>query len=415
MRGLDFLPAWISTALAGSCLMLSLAPGIALGDEWLVKPSLQFRTQHDDNIGLRTDSPLSSWWVNVSPLLDLRKQTPTGTFAMGGRLIFNRYSNDSLRDTDIQLLTLTASTATRRSRFGVGGAYRRDTTLTTAATPVDDSGNPDAGTAVNSNDDVDVNIVTTQARRGRLTLRPYWSYILSELTTLRLGYTLNNTTYADDAGTSLSDYRRHQIQATLARRLGRNDSVSAGIGSGRFDAADRGTESDDYSANAGWAHDFTPLTRGTLALGLRSVTSTDDGVEIKSSGALFDMGLVSKYSEVERYEFSLSRDLYPSGVGTLVLSDFLRVDYSRGLSSRLTFSLEGSAFKNQSAGFFSSSIDRVHYEIEPSLRWMVGRLWSVDMAYRYRWQKYADEADHADSNAIFVAMDYAWPRMAVSQ
>jgi hypothetical protein len=86
-------------------VLFILQSGVSEADEWALTPSVQIRNQYDDNIFLSVDDPVSTWGGSLSPLIDLRKRTTTGFLGIGARLIFNRYAEDEIRDTNIQLLT----------------------------------------------------------------------------------------------------------------------------------------------------------------------------------------------------------------------------------------------------------------------------------------------------------------------
>lgn len=396
-----------------TCLILLAIAGVVCADEWSATPSVQVRMQHDDNINLSIDSPVSVWGTSVSPLLDLRKRTALSMYGIGARLTFNRYSEDSVRDTNSQLLTFAGRSNTRLDRFGLAGSYRRDTTFATIAGGRDVEG--EDATGGDEEDDTDAGVVRTEVRRHRLSLNPSWTRALTRVTSTRVGYSLNDTKYSDDAGTSLVDFRRHGINAALLHNIDQRDEINVSVAFSKYRAPDREVETDDYNISAGVAHEFSPLLRGELALGISSVTTTFGNDEDKSSGSSFNASLVKKQSEQTMYRLFLERDLYPSGVGTLVLSDRLRINYSHDVSPTLSLSLWANAFRNRSLDFFSAAADRVYYNLEPAFRWNLARLWSVDGSYRYRWQKYDDQDDAAESGAVFLAVNYAWPRMAVSR
>ena len=138
-------------------------------------------------------------------------------------------------------------------------------------------------------------------------------------------------------------------------------------------------------------------------------------MEVDSSGTLFDFSLTKKYSELTTYKLIMGQSLHPSGVGALLLNESLRGMFSHNISPKLSVTVWGTAFKNQSVDFFRGGADRVYYEVEPGFRWMLSRLWSIDGSYRYRWQKYDEEDDAATGNSVYMAANYAWPRMSVSR
>jgi hypothetical protein len=395
-------PAVFALAGLGAC------PGAVFGAEWAMAPSLQLKAQHDDNIFLTNDDPVSASGFTISPLITLSRQTAASTTNMEGRLIFNRYTDDEIDDPDVQTITLQSQATERRSTWGINSDLKRDTTTNTITGTLneDDSG---------ADKDIDANLVTVQVRRNRLDAAPFFNYRLTERDSVRLRYILQRTFYTDEPSSSLFDYKRQGVEASFLRSLARSDSVTATVNASNYKAPDAGTETDDYSAQGSWTHNYATDLRSKVSLGI-STKSTKQGDErIDSTGSIFGLGLIKQYSELTSYNVQIGRRLRPSGAGVVVQSDSFDLDLSHAFSSRWSSSLAISAYKNRSLDFFSSSVDRVYYEIEPQLSWKITRFWYIDASYKYRWQKYDAEQDSADSNAVFLAIDYAWPKMAVSR
>ncbi|MCC6208477.1 MAG: outer membrane beta-barrel protein [Gammaproteobacteria bacterium] len=365
------------------------------------------KASHDDNINLSIDNPVDVWGSSVSPMLDLTRRSAASTYGLGGRLIFNRYSENSVQDTNIQLLTFVARTATRLSRFGLSGSYKRDTTFATIADPASDDADQEAG-------DVDAGLIRTQVKRSRLLLRPSWKYNLSEVTSINLRYVLNDATYTGAGSEALNDFRRQNAEIALMRQLSERSNLTATVGAARYTSED-GANTDDYSASAGFMHEFSPMLHMQLGVGVRSATSTFGNSEVESSGGLVNARFNGNFSELTTYRITVSQSLQPSGVGALVQSKSLNWELSHDVSEMLSVSLWGSAFRNQSIDFFSSASDRTHYDVEPGFRWNLDRDWSIDGSYRYRWQEYDGDDDAASSSAVYLAVNYAWPRLAVSR
>ncbi len=388
---------------------LSLMAAPVSADQWAVTPSLQIKVLHDDNINLSVDNPVSVWGGSVSPLLDLSKRSAVSAYGLGGRLIFNRYSEDAVQDTNVQLLTFFGRTATRLSRFGVSGSYKRDTTYATIEAPAADE---DDGLLPG---DVDAGLLRTQVRRNRLLLTPNWRYTLSERASISLRYTLNDMTYTGSGSDALTDYRRQSAELTLLRRLSERSGLTATVGAARYASSEVGADTDDYSFSAGFTHEFSPMLEMQVGAGVRSAVSTFGDAEVESSGALVNVRLSGDVSELTTYRITADESLQPSGVGALILSKSLSWELSHKLSQKLSVSLWGTAFRNQSVDFFRAAADRTHYDIEPGFRWKLDREWSLDGSYRYRWQKYEGDEAAANSSAVYLAIDYAWPRLAVSR
>lgn len=399
-----------SAALTGLCLAVLVFSDAAHGDEWAMTPSIQLKTQHNDNLYLSSDSPVSVWGYTASPLMALSKRTAASRLDMEGRLIFNHYSESSVTDPNVQSIKLTGQINSRRSTWGLRSSFKRDTTIATVTDVQNEE--QDVG---NAEGDVDTNLVQIQVRRNQLRADPFFSYRLTERDSVGLKYTLNHTTYSDEGASALFDYKRQGVEAVLSRSLARNDRISATVSASNYKAPDADTDTDDYALRASWMHNYATDLRGDVSFGLRSTSSNQGGEQIDSSGSVYNASLTKRYSELTSYRFKVERSLRASGAGVVVQSDSFNMDFSHDLSSRLSFSTSLNAHRNQSADFLSSSVDRTYYNVEPQLSWNITRLWSLDGSYQYSWQKYDDQQNSASSNSIFLAIDYAWPKMAVSR
>jgi hypothetical protein len=123
---------------------------------------------------------------------------------------------------------------------------------------------------------------------------------------------------------------------------------------------------------------------------------------------------VKRYSQLTTYRFIVERSVRPSGVG-VVQSDQLRAQWYRDFSPRMAAYMWLTSFRNKSLNNPGATTDRTYYTIEPGLRWKLALQWSLDGSYRYRRQKYDNSSATAESNAVFVAISYAWPRIAASR
>jgi hypothetical protein len=394
--------------IAGAWL-LWMAP--AWADQWSAIPAVQFRTEYDDNRSLTTDSPVSVWAATVSPWLDLSRATPTSSTDVGARLVFNRYSDENVRDTDVQFVTLDQRIKTRLNRFGLDGSYKRDTVFSTIseAAETDETGGLDEAP-----DAVDLNLVSVEVRRNRLALQPTWTRLLTERTSLNLQYEFRNVDY-ENRGTFLVDYRDQSAAVSLAYELTERDRLELGIDGDLYDAPDSNRESDNYGVQVNLGHAFSRTLRGMFALGARATSFEIDGERGKSRGLLFDASLIKQESTAMSYRLSAQRSVLPSGVGALVQSDIIRATVTRRLSPRLSVSLRASALKSESLSVDRGPVNRFYYNIEPGFRWRVTRLWTIDGSYRHRAQKYEETDETAVGNAVFLSVNYAWPAIATSR
>ena len=182
-----------------------------------------------------------------------------------------------------------------------------------------------------------------------------------------------------------------------------------------YRASEVNSEADTSTLLASMDHAFSETLRGIVAVGMQNTSSMRGALEDESTGYTFDVGIKKKINQSTNYRLALKRDVQGSGAGRVVQSDRLNIHFSSKITSKLTFLLSGKFFRNKSLEASATNVDRRYYSIEPSLRWLLTRKWSVDGYYRYRYQKYDNAVTSAQSNAVFLGIRYAWPVIRVSR
>lgn len=399
-----------------------LSPQLAMGAEWSVVPSIQLKEEYEDNIHLTTMMHDTVWGSAVSPSVQLVRRAPASVAKVSARLRFNRYSGDDVRDTDVQYLTLSSRNRTPRGRWVVKGSFKRDTTLSTLEEAESDTADEEEAESDTSDEeeladaeDIDEGLVQVEVRRNRLDLDPSWSQNLTERMTLRLGYRLRDVYYSAAEGTSLFDYQRHSLDVALMRQVTERYRLGITARYSEYRASEVNSEADTSTLLASMDHAFSETLRGIVAVGMQNTSSMRGALEDESTGYTFDVGIKKKINHSTNYRLALKRDVQGSGAGRVVQSDRLNIHFSSKITSKLTFLLSGKFFRNKSLEASATNVDRRYYSIEPSLRWLLTRKWSVDGYYRYRYQKYDNAVTSAQSNAVFLGIRYAWPVIRVSR
>jgi len=389
-----------------------LSPQLAMGAEWSVVPSIQLTEKYEDNIRLATKTHDTVWGSTVSPSVQLVRTTPTSVAKVSARLRFNRYSGDEVRDTDVQYLTLSSRNRTPRGRWALKGSFKRDTTLTTLVEPESDTADEEE---LADAEDIDEGLVQVEVRRNQFDLDPSWSQNLTERMTLRLGYRLRDVYYSAAEGTSLFGYQRHSLDVALMRQVTERDKLGITARYSEYRAPEVNSKAGTSTLQASMDHAFSETLRGIVAVGLQNTSSMRGALEDEATGYTLDMRITKKINQSTNYRLALKRDVLPSGAGRVVQSDRFNIRFSSKITPKLTFSLSGRFFRNKSLEASATNVGRRYYSIEPNLRWLLTRKWSVDGYYRYRYQKYDNAAASAQSNAVFFAVRYAWPMIRVSR
>ena len=382
---------------------------IATAAEWSITPKVSFGGEYDDNFHFTTAGDDGVTGSSVAPEINFNRAEPDGAVSIGAQLKYIQYDNKEVSGTAVQYLTLKSDHKTQRSQWRLNGVLKSDTTQTTItdnSVPGDDETAPQ---------DVDAGLIEVSVRRHQLNLEPSWRYALSKITSMTLGYGLTDVFYSNAEGTDLVDYRSHRVNTRINHQVDEKNTLGITAQFSRFRAPDSDSETDNLSLAATIDHKFLQDLKGNVSLGYRETTTTSATDEDKSDGVVLNIGLSKQQTQITSYNISLKRDIRSSGAGTEVQSDSLTIRLNHKMTPRLSTSLSVNAFDNETLGGDVSSVDRIYYSIEPGLQWAITRDWTINGSYAYRWQKRDIEALAAESNAVFVSLNYIWPKISASR
>ncbi|MCU0934882.1 MAG: autotransporter outer membrane beta-barrel domain-containing protein [Gammaproteobacteria bacterium] len=402
-----------------------LAATSAHADEWWAAPRVSLVGLYDSNPRLVTSGHDGAFGARLNLAADLGWATETTSVTFTPRLRSDRYTNEQdLLNSDDQYFDLTASTETERAKVGVDGKL--------------------SYTTVVSNEDVVEDIGPAQQRireqvsRDSRTLRPHGSYRLTERDTLQADANLTDVNYG---GQGYVDYTFYVSNLSWAHALSPRDTVSLLGYASRFErdlprqflgvaaVNDPKGTTDNVGLQVGYQRALTETLTGNVAAGaVRSEFKPDplrfagggrlDLFEDATNyGTLINVGLSQRLEQTE-WEVSASRSLQPTGDGVLVRRDELKVDVSQDFGPLTTGRLAVLAFhdqRDQEQARAGNRADRRYARVETGLSYRLARHWTLSGEYRYRYQKYQEAEDSAESNGLWVTLSYAGDRWSVSR
>jgi hypothetical protein len=207
----------------------------------------------------------------------------------------------------------------------------------------------------------------------------------------------------------------------------------------KYETTPASFKADTYGIQGGYVYALSETLNANVVLGFRRTQSTvaSDAlvcegfiiagicfgtvtqvtlVEKKtSSGYTFNAGLEKRW-ERDSVSGRISREISPSGVGSLVETDRVQVSWSRDFSPTLRARIDASAYRSRYvAGIVVNSSSR-YYTIEPRLTWQLSQWWAVDAGYRYSRQQWeSSNSVEATRNVVYVVLRYVWPKISVSR
>lgn len=401
------------------CLAIALPLSIAVGGspleaaEWYAEPSMQASVEYDDNRRLkvgRDEAELSELFM---PELLLGVRTPVLDLRTAARAEVIHSSDGELNRTNL-FARLFGNYLTQRGRWDVDANWRRDTTLTTVIVdPLAPPGEiPPPDTVV----DPGIGLVRDQVERNRIRFRPDYTYQLTELTDLELGYRFYDIFYDRNVqGTSLVDSTSHRVLGGISYKLTPIDNLIGRGEYGRFDSDV--TSFDQYGAWTGMNHRFSETFFGEVLVGFKRTESTRDDKDVGSDTSFVVNATAEKRFETGRALVIFQRDVVEGAFGSARRTEQLDVRYDWEIvPDRWSFTFGSQVFRTQSLGLGETvKEDRIYVQVQPRIRWQITRQLYLDFSYRYRFNDNENAPESADSNAAVIGLQYVLDRLAMSR
>ena len=409
-------------AVLSGALLSGLAPVAGDAAEWSLQPHLAVTGEYDDNIRLTSGPHDEVWGVTLSPGLSLNYLTEVLEARARAALDIGRYDDDSF-DRDEQLYEFLAryrsselTTWSLRTAYQLESVLRRISVDEAAdiivppeeGLPVADPLDPEAST--------DVGLVEREVERSTTTFAPAWTRRLTERSTVGLRYRYRDVSYDDAAGTGLNDSQRHSGAASLEYLLTERDQLIGEVSyeSTRFEMDPEERTFEQWELTAGIRHLFSETLTGRFDAGFRSTSAEQGDLDEDDTGYVARARL-DKRGERTILSGRAEHQVVPRSTGVLVQTDRLALFVDHKLSQRLRATLLGEVFQEEGLEDESGVRDRFQYEISPALRWLWTPELSLALAYRRLYQEIDDDNgdEDATSNAVFLTVDYRWPKIVL--
>ena len=399
----------ISTQLemaAGLCWRVVFGVSIAmfsmttLAAQWTLQSSVGVGVGRNDNPRLATGETESVTNAQVTPRLGLTGATERSSLDLDIAILAKRYSGTDAEDTHRDTVVLSSFfDTTERSKVALDANLRRDYLFESVT---DEAGTGDL-------DDTDVGLSRAKVRRDVRTMVPSLTYALSELSNVTLRYRQTDVDFTGPVGTELRNYAHHDLSASYTRRLNVQNTLNVVVGTFAYRPESAGRESDTDRILVGWTRAFSETARGRIQVGPTRTTERTTAGELEASGFAVELG-GTEISELTTLSAVASRAVRASGGGQSVESDQIRLNLRRNLSALSDLGVRVRAFRNEVLEGTNPGLNRTYIEVAPEYRWQVAQGWRVTTSYAYRRQKSDAETESADSNAVFVGLEYGAER-----
>ncbi|MDA8384168.1 MAG: hypothetical protein M0037_14140 [Betaproteobacteria bacterium] len=407
--------------LAGWALSALLGWGgvrVAHAAQWSMNPSVSATGQYDSNLLMTTAPHASIWSTVISPAASFTGQTQTLSVTGSAQLNANRFSEHNLNSND-RLFALDMATNTQRSQFGVNVNYTRDSTLESELATT--------------------GLVELRAQRSLSELNPTWSFHLTPRWLVTAAYDVSKADYSDAAGTNLVNYSDQNGILGLQYDLSPRGVASLSAYYDQYRTRPAQYKARTYGLQAGYRYHFSPTLEGDVAVGARRthatllantelcaivvaqgvatcipIASLSSPQSADSTGYTFD-GNVKRHWQSASLALSLSRAVTPSGLGALVQTDRLGLDWAHHLSATWAARVSVATYRTR---FLDGTLDANNNRyslVNPSMSWKLTREWTVSTGYSYARSKYDLASKASSDNRVYATLIYRWPQLSVSR
>ena len=381
-----------------SLSLLVLAQG-AVAEQWYIEPKASIQTFYDDNVRLESVDPQGSSGTTAQADAKFGRRTEVSNIDIDAGLSNHWYANASQLNTTNGFLGLGTAYQLERSRLGFDARVDYDSTLTSE---VATSG-----------------FVQVNKRQTRLFAKPSWSYALSERSTVDLSASYTDVSYQDVQLIPLYNYRFASVDVNGTYLWSERAKLFGRLTYDRYQADQVRSSSNSVGLLAGGAYALSETLTLTALAGVRYSNATVPILggrteDQTSTGPLVDLSLEKRF-EVGKLLLDASQSLAPSSTGELLNTTAATVALDYPITPRWSFVLNAQAYRNRNPGGGENINDRTYFSIVPKLTRKVSEWWQLDLAYRFRYQKYQVSANDAVSNAVFLTLRYTWPTEPVSQ
>jgi hypothetical protein len=280
-------------------------------------------------------------------------------------------------------------------------------------------------------------VVVARQQRTRLSANPSWTRLLTESTAFTASYTYNDVRYANAGTNGLTDYRDQTATVGMKSNLSERDVASISAYYDRYETKPSQFLASTYGIEVGYDRAFSETLHGNLVVGLRETRSTLFSQALICGGPIFfgfclgnvivlsdtqhstDTGwtllaALEKKWETAQLSARLSREINPSGVGSLVETDRFGVYWNDQLSPTVSYSVDAAVYHSRYIGGVSAS-DSHYYHIEPKASWKMTEWWTLTGGYSYSHAKTTGTPSAARGNVAYVVLNYTWPKLSVSR
>lgn len=389
--------------------------------EWVAEPSVTLRQEYNDNYRLTSTDPDKVWKTTLDPRLRLSRRTELWDVNATGRIRADYFSGEDELNTVDNFLDAGAMRKLERGSVGASFSHANDTTLQNEVL------------------DVDTGVTVQQIDRTRRGATLIAQYMLLETTSIEGSVGFQTVEYDDGARYGLLDYDYFTPTLRVVRYLDQKTQVFGVVSHSKVsydNASDLESKTD--SLQLGAAYDISETWKVNGSVGSRRTSTSETlpiaverpGFEVlypdvydiefvprdsESSGVVYNASIDRKF-ETGHVTLSAMSSVTPSATGTDTESTQVNLSGTRDFTAQLSGALAVNYYRSEAVGGAVSRANTDRFRVSPSVNWRLDRELTLSAGYVFtRVERGTTSTGDADSNAVYVSVGYAWPRIAVSR
>ena len=395
-----------SHAIAAAACVLAVTFAREACAQTYVIPSVELSSEYHTNRELNAApgqaDPMTGYIATAQALIG--KRTQRSQTELRPRVRFQEYPDRSGVDPVDLFLDLQSDFRVLKGTYQVVvNASRQDTFNAEYGLAGVDTSGPETPDSHN-----DTGIVFVGNTRTEFRVRPSMDYALSERTRFVAGIGYDKVNYEETTAATREDYTDLTLETLLKYQLRPLADIEVGPYVSRYEASQNANRTDSVGVSLAWSHEVTEVSHMEVRTSVER-TKIDDPTlsavtENETNWAAEFKGYTT--GRASRLDYGVGRYLAPSGLGSKVRRDELRLQYLRQMTPRFDWrgALRGGS--EERLGFSSGTRDRNYVRGEFFVRWFMTQTFYVSGGYRYAWQKYKSLTDDADDNAALLLFGF---------
>ncbi len=395
-----------SHAIAAAACVLAVTFAREACAQTYVIPSVELSSEYHTNRELNAApgqaDPMTGYIATAQALIG--KRTQRSQTELRPRVRFQEYPDRSGVDPVDLFLDLQSDFRTLKGVYAVlVNASRQDTFNAEYGQAGVDTSGPETPDSTN-----DTGIVFVGDTRTGVRVRPSMDYTFSERTGFASTLTYENVNYEQVAITAREDYSDISLDALLRHQIRPLTEFEIGPYVSRFKATETDNRTESVGITAGWNHEVSEVSHTEITTSVER-TKIEDPTLLGPSQTETNWSAEFKgyrNGRASRLDYGVGRYLAPSGIGSKVQRDELRLQYTRQWTPRFDWRGGLRGGREQRLGSDNSERDRNYVRAEFFVRWFMTQTMYISGGYRYAWQKYKASPNDADDNAALLIFGF---------